>query len=664
MGEKKQIISIFFISILLLFGGLIWLALYPLDNYPYLSADSYSADFDPDLTLHEQFLFNVSEENTFHYLYRSFDAPLSTGSLQIPYIQYLSGTSPKESVSYLKDWDGTIFFPDDTASSDIKKEISKNAENSEFGGYRRSYYPVGLYTLNLTTQWYPPVEYDDQWYHLNLLLASEHVPYESLWVTFPEHGVGAIYPHPARLLVTKENDQYVVTGSVRGNEILGLEILMYPEAGKNLPGFFTFVSDIHEKTINTNTENYDLSHLRIILDFFGILAALFTPLILLLSYLIFGREKKVLVPQFLSTIPNPSRKPWQVNHLFSGDPIAGNEHALFATILDLARKKMIRMKQEESGIRFEVLSEITEDPYEKETVSFLQYLIMNGYGNTETLTMALKNRNMDSSTRKIVKELQKRVVHLGTYSDPCLIRTSFKTGRIKLLALVLYGLLMMTLSFITIATPKWNPNALTSESLSFVLMAILTAAVFIYFAVSQRKAFQRYHGRKLGSMFISVCVGVALISLIAFLNAIFSFADDITSLVMWSVFTFSFIVAYFFPASLFGKWKGDLYKEKQEWDAFKAFLSDRAQISTYQSVDLGMWGEWLVMGTALGIGQKVAHEMKELEIDLPDYGIMPLIAIGGASSLYTPLQSYSSYRGSGGGFGGRGGFGGGGGGGR
>ena len=71
-----------------------------------------------------------------------------------------------------------------------------------------------------------------------------------------------------------------------------------------------------------------------------------------------------------------------------------------------------------------------------------------------------------------------------------------------------------------------------------------------------------------------------------------------------------------------------------------------------------------MMGTALGIGQKVANEMKELQIQLPDYGVMPLIAIGGVSSLYTPLQSYSRYGGSGGGFGGRGGFGGGGGGGR
>lgn len=664
MGERQQIATVILISILLFFGGLFWLVLYPLDNYPYLSADSYSADIDTNLTLHEQFLFNVTDENTFHYLYRSFDAPLTTESLQTPYIRYISGTSPKESVSYLKDWEGTVFFPDENDSSDIKKELSKNAENSEFGGYRQSYYPAGLHTLNLTTQWFPPVEYDEQWYHLNLLLASKHAPYESLRVTFPAEGVATLYPHPARLLVTKENDQYVVTGSVRGNEILGLEILMYPEVGKNLPGFFTFVSDVQQKTIHANTENEDLSHLRIILDAFGILAALFTPLILLLFYLIFGREKKVLVPQFLSTIPNPSRKPWQVNHLFSGDSIAGDEHALYATILDFARQKMIRMQQEDSGIRLEVLSDNTEDPYEKETISFLQYLITNGYRNTETLTKALKNRNMDSNTRKIVKELQKRTGHLSTYSDPGLIHASLINGRMKLLFPIIFGFLMMILSFMTIATPKWNPIALTPESLSFVLMTLLMAAVFLYIAVSQRKVILRNQGKKAGSIFIMICVGVVLISLIAFFNSFFSFTDDITSVVMWGVFTFSFIGAYLFPASLFGKWNGDLYKEKQEWDAFKAFLSDRAQISAYQAADLGMWGEWLVMGTALGIGQKVANEMKELQIQLPDYGVMPLIAIGGVSSLYTPLQSYSRYGGSGGGFGGRGGFGGGGGGGR
>lgn len=190
------------------------------------------------------------------------------------------------------------------------------------------------------------------------------------------------------------------------------------------------------------------------------------------------------------------------------------------------------------------------------------------------------------------------------------------------------------------------------------------SGLFFYIAISQRKMLLRRQGRILGSFFIALDMCVALILLIASLNALFSYADDLISLVTWGIFTFSCISAYFFPASLFGRWKGDLYKEKQEWDAFKAFLSDRAQISSYQSADMNMWGEWLVMGTALGIGQKVAHEMKELQIDLPDYGVMPLIAIGGVSSLYTPLQNYSRYGGSGGGFGGRGGFGGGGGGGR
>ena len=59
------------------------------------------------------------------------------------------------------------------------------------------------------------------------------------------------------------------------------------------------------------------------------------------------------------------------------------------------------------------------------------------------------------------------------------------------------------------------------------------------------------------------------------------------------------------PSSLFGKWKRDYYKEKQEWDAFRTFLSDFAAIQKYAPVDISMWKEWLVYGTALGVGKKV-----------------------------------------------------------
>lgn len=66
-----------------------------------------------------------------------------------------------------------------------------------------------------------------------------------------------------------------------------------------------------------------------------------------------------------------------------------------------------------------------------------------------------------------------------------------------------------------------------------------------------------------------------------------------------------------------------------------------------------MWGEWLVYGTALGLGDKVEQAMKNLHIDLPDVGVplysnMPVI-------FAPPIVLYSPPPSSGGGSGGFGG---------
>ena len=119
-------------------------------------------------------------------------------------------------------------------------------------------------------------------------------------------------------------------------------------------------------------------------------------------------------------------------------------------------------------------------------------------------------------------------------------------------------------------------------------------------------------------------------------------------------------IAALFPSTLFGFWKDDHYKEKLEWDAFAFFLSDLALIRQYSPADLSMWGEWLVYGTALGLGDKVEQAMKNLHISLPDVG-MPLYS--NMPMIFAPIVLYSppSSGGGSGGFGGGGSFGGGGG---
>jgi uncharacterized membrane protein len=101
-------------------------------------------------------------------------------------------------------------------------------------------------------------------------------------------------------------------------------------------------------------------------------------------------------------------------------------------------------------------------------------------------------------------------------------------------------------------------------------------------------------------------------------------------------------------------------KEKLEWDAFSAFLSDFAMIQRYAPQDMNMWKEWLIYGTALGVGENVAAALADLNIAIPE-----AVAIHSMSTSFSHAYSSSSPRSSssGGSGGGGGGFGGGGGGG-
>lgn len=127
------------------------------------------------------------------------------------------------------------------------------------------------------------------------------------------------------------------------------------------------------------------------------------------------------------------------------------------------------------------------------------------------------------------------------------------------------------------------------------------------------------------------------------------------------VFVVQNIILALTPTSLFGRWKANYYKEKLEWDAFKNFLSNLAMIKKYSPEDISIWKDWLIYGTALGVGDKVVEAMKSLNLSelVADY----VIIHSNYDSMKTSVDSvYSSTTGSGGGFGAGGGFGGGGGG--
>ncbi|MBC7120831.1 MAG: DUF2207 domain-containing protein [Candidatus Methanosuratus sp.] len=163
-------------------------------------------------------------------------------------------------------------------------------------------------------------------------------------------------------------------------------------------------------------------------------------------------------------------------------------------------------------------------------------------------------------------------------------------------------------------------------------------------------------------------IPLLIVSLAAlFTSIVGTLVFEVPSSLFLSAAGFSFLallqtaVALAFPSSLFGRWKSEYYREKLEWDAFRNFLADLVMMKKYAPQDLLIWGEWLVYGTALGVGDNVARAMNELKIDLPDTSYLPGIRL-----IFRPIvhasvpQTGSGRAGSfGGGFGG-GGFGGGG----
>ncbi len=83
------------------------------------------------------------------------------------------------------------------------------------------------------------------------------------------------------------------------------------------------------------------------------------------------------------------------------------------------------------------------------------------------------------------------------------------------------------------------------------------------------------------------------------------------------------IIAVIFPSTLFGYWKEDNLREKLQWDAFRRHLEDFSQLERYGPEDISMWGPWLVYGTAMGVGDKVAEAMEMLEVDYAPMRLVP-----------------------------------------
>jgi len=599
-GEKKDIVLLLVVTAAI---GAVTIAialLVPALFEGDLVIADYRATLHENGTFVEAYTYEVKQGGNYRMLYRFWQDPLSTQVLDVPHIQIVGMETPPGTVGYIRDWSGkvTLFHDDNPAYTRFVEGV---AERNEVGIYNPAYFERGMYAVSYTYLLHPPIEHDDSIAHLNLRLVDRHIPYRHLEIQLPARYAGEVFAHPPGLSVVREGDRVIITGSVAADEVLGVETLFPVSEMGGLQGFPQYVEDVPGRTHAANPFTHILPlYCAYALFALGIASVVLTPVVLLLFYRRYGREKEFSVPEYLSFTPNPGMKPWAVNLLFKGDPMTFDEDGFFATLLDLNRRNLITIqeKPEGKGLVIAVHGKEGADAYEQRVLSFLEEIGAGGTVDTEHLQHLVGQARRDPSTEKMLLRYQRDLMSMTRKSDPRLIAQYVVDGRDHV-----FPLLFVAIAFCAVS-----------------VMALVIVPV------------------------LSHLLGPAVI---LFAGAIVQSG-----------------IALAFPSTLFGHWKGDGYREKLEWDAFARFLSDLALIRQYSPADISMWGEWLVYGTALGVGDKVEKAMKALNVSIPEAGV-PLAS--GLNAAFVPVLAFTPpSRGGGGGgfgggsFGGGGGFGGGG----
>ncbi len=601
MTERQQILILVAITLLVGVLAVAGAAALPGLFQGNLDVQHYDAVFFENGTLVERYTYDVHAAGEYRMLFRYWDAPLTFAAIDRPHIEFLGMTAPPGTVGYVKDSGGEVRTAAGTASPEDLATIRDLALENEVGLFNPGYFTPGTYTVEYRYRVRPPVEYDNQWAHLNLKLVDEHVPYRDLRITLPFAGdIEEVYTHPPTLNVERTADAVVITGSASQDDALNVEMVLNPAFTKKVGGFGTFVPDVRQKAADANRWPAILYGAASILYDLATLLVLAMPFVLLGVYLRYGREKPFTVPEYLSFTPNPGLKPWQVNLLFKGDALEFDDNGFYATVLDLHRqgKIVVTEKPDGKGVTVRIVSGESADPYEQRVLNFLANIADDHVVDTAELETFAETARRTPGYQHRILQYQQSLAALSRDVDTTLARQYVRDGRGLILPLIFLGAIPCGLAILAFI---FAPGA---------AYLLIPAGVL--------------------SFIVAVQVGIAAL----------------------------------FPSTLFGVWKGDHYKEKLEWDAFAYFLSDLALIRQYSPADLSMWGEWLVYGTALGLGDKVEQAMKNLNISLPDVGVplysnMPVIFA--PIVLYSPPSSGGSGGfGGGGSFGGGGGFGGGG----
>ena len=567
---------------------------------------SYRAviDLDETITLKESYFFDVRKGKRFSMLYRKWNDPLLYGgSMNSPHISVV--TFGGDGLPYLKDKDGRVFA--EGADEIALKEIGQRAEENEVGIFRREKFPEGEYRLFAEYEVYPPIREDDASSHINIKLADRHIFYTDVEIIIRDGPsvIKEVFPHLASYTIERTGNIWMIKGKSPTDTLLEVEILTsrYP-----FRGYSQFVSNVEGKTRSANSNLMIFQSLRNAGKKVLIAGLFFYPFILIIIYWLYGSERSFTVPQHLSFIPDPKKKPWLVNMLFSGNAEKTDENALYATLIDMERKGLVEILQEEGKVRIKVKSRETKDSFERKVLNLLEKYAPYGGGyfdpeEVEKLVDSYVSRRDEGALERVKRDFEDVI----NFSDPLIVRGFLSTEGHRIVRYSGIGL--------------------------SILLALYLIGMYIFAGVQKGYVYD-----------LLVLGGGMLVSL------------NLPHLLL--------------PPQVFGRWKRDFYREKLKWNAFKSFLSDLAMIKKYQPEDVAIWEEWLIYGTALGVADSVESAMKDLNIKVPTLSKTPYVrrrfyhTYRHVHSASVPKASGTSDLGGFGGFGAGGGFGGGGAGGR
>lgn len=589
--------------------------------------ERYNADVYLNGTLVEKFFYRIDQSRRYRMLYRYFKTPISVERLDRNYFEPIKVIAPAGTTAYVKDYKGKawILAPDGTlypkqiydldALTNKLNAITGDNEvgyYSKLGGFKSSTQAIFHFKIHSA------VQRDDKYCLLSLALADRHMPYKHLTVTIhdPDGYIDKVLTYPG-LNITRDKQNWVVAGESPQDRILKIDLLMSSDAAGLLNGSVQSAQDLEGQVVSAESEYPGNAFMATAFSIAMRILVLLAPLMVLGIYRRYGKERTFTVPNVQSFVPS-NRKPWQVNLVFKKDPLDFDKDGFYATVLNLQRLGIIDIESDVSGgLRINLLKghDAVEDEYEKRVLDFLSKNAENGILDIETFdakAKKLKARAEDDS--KAALDSLRRV----------------RNDMSELLA---------------------GPGDATAHEFfaSYTKPSAMLVVLPIGLIAVTGMLFTTF-----GDLYPQIALG---------------FYSSIILLVQLS------IPAFAAPKILFGRWKADYYKEKLEWDAFGNFLSNFAMIQKYAPEDMSIWKDWLVYGTALGVGNKVVKAMEQLEIPmLPEasavihapthferaysISIEPIIT----RSEREAMSRSSRGGGGGGGFGGGGGDGGGGGG--